>query len=77
MQSKARNIDPDSMVGAKQNKIADLGTYCGRKAMGLVATTSAIGMVMNGRLTGDGLMDRERNAPVKNNRTGRSVVLWV
>ena len=58
---RARNIDVDSMDSlAKQNKIADLKyTTRGRKAMGLVATTSAIGMVMNGRLTGDGLMDRE------------------
>ena len=58
---RARNINPDDMdVIAKQNRIADLKyTTRGRKAMGFVATTSAIGLLMNGRLTGDGLMDRE------------------
>ena len=58
---RARNINPDNMdVIAKQNRIADLKyTTRGRKAMGFVATTSAIGLLMNGRLTGDGLMDRE------------------
>ena len=57
---RARNINPDNMdVIAKQNRIADLKyTTRGRKAMGFVATTSAIGLLMNGRLTGDGLMDQ-------------------
>ena len=75
---KARNIDPDSMDSiAKQNKIADLKyTTRGRKAMGFIATTSAIGMVMNGRLTGDGLMDREaqRSREKQSNWKKRSVM---
>ena len=75
---RARNIDPDSMdVIAKQNKIADLKyTTRGRKAMGLVATTSAIGLLMNGRLTGDGLMDREaqRSREKQSNWKKRSIM---
>ena len=75
---RARNIDTSNMdVIAKQNKIADLKyTTRGRKAMGLIATTSAIGMVMNGRLTGDGLMDREaqRSREKQSNWKKRSVM---
>jgi len=58
---RARNIDISEMdVTAKLNRIADLKyTTRGRKAMGALATTSAIGLYMNGRLRGDGLYDRE------------------
>ena len=58
---RARNIDVDSMSPvAKQNKIADLKYITrGRKAIGATAVTAAISMIMNDRLTGDGLYDRE------------------
>lgn len=58
---KARNIDINGMdVEAKINRIADLKyTTRGRKALGLLATTSAIGLFSQGRLRGDGLYDRE------------------
>ena len=64
-------------VVAKQNRIADLKyTTRGRKAMGFVATTSAIGLLMNGRLTGDGLMDREaqRSREKQSNWKKRSIM---
>ena len=58
---RARNIDISEMdVTAKLNRLADLKyTTRGRKAMGAIATTSAIGLYMNGRLRGDGLYDKE------------------
>ena len=58
---KARNIDVDGMdVTAKLNRIADLKyTTRGRKAMGVMATTGAIGLYSQGRLRGDGLYDKE------------------
>ena len=75
---RARNINPDNMDAiAKQNRIADLKyTTRGRKAMGFVATTSAIGLLMNGRLTGDGLMDREaqRSREKQSNWKKRSIM---
>ena len=61
---KARNIDITEMdVTAKLNRIADLKyTTRGRKALGVLATTSAIGLFSQGRLRGDGLYDREAQA---------------
>ena len=58
---KARNIDIENMDSiAKQNKIADLKYMTrGRKAIGTLAVTGAIGLVMNDRITGDGLYDKE------------------
>ena len=75
---RARNINPDTMdVIAKQNRIADLKyTTRGRKAMGAMAVTSSIGLLMNGRLTGDGLMDREaqRSREKQSNWKKRSIM---
>lgn len=58
---KARNIDVESMdVIAKQNKLADLKYMTrGRKAIGGLAVTGTIGLIMNDRITGDGLYDKE------------------
>jgi len=58
---RARNIDISEMdVTAKLNRIADLKyTTRGRKAMGVMATTGAIGLYSQGRLRGDGLYDKE------------------
>ena len=66
---KARNINVETMdVMAKQNKLADLKYMTrGRKAFGGLALTGAIGLLMNDRLTGDGLYDRQAQAArVKN-----------
>jgi len=58
---KARNIDVENMdVIAKQNKLADLKYMTrGRKAIGGLAITGTIGLLMNDRITGDGLYDKE------------------
>ena len=58
---RARNIDISEMdVTAKLNRLADLKyTTRGRKAMGVMATTGAIGLYSQGRLRGDGLYDKE------------------
>ena len=58
---KARNIDIESMdTIAKQNKIADLKYMTrGRKAIGALAVTGTVGLIMNDRITGDGLYDKE------------------
>ena len=58
---RARNINPDSMDSfAKQQRIADLKyTTMGRKAIGTSAVTGAIFLVMNDRITGDGIYDKE------------------
>ena len=66
---KARNIDIESMDSiAKQNKIADLKyTTRGRKAIGALAVTSTVGLIMNDRITGDGIYDRQtQTSRVKN-----------
>ncbi len=68
---KARNIDIESMdTIAKQNKIADLKYMTrGRKAIGALAVTGAVGLIMNDRITGDGLYDKETQmSRVKNSR---------
>ena len=68
---KARNIDIESMdTIAKQNKIADLKYVArGRKAIGTVAVTGAVGLIMNDRITGDGLYDKETQmSRVKNSK---------
>jgi len=58
---RARNIDVENMdTIAKQNKIADLKyTTRGRKALGGLAVTGAIGLVFADRITGDGIYDKE------------------
>ena len=58
---KARNIDVENMdVIAKQNKLADLKYMTrGRKAIGGLAVTGTIGLLMSDRITGDGLYDKE------------------
>ena len=58
---KARNIDIENMdVMAKQNKLADLKYMTrGRKAIGGLAVTGTIGLLMSDRVTGDGLYDKE------------------
>ena len=66
---KARNIDIESMDSiAKQNKIADLKYMArGRKAIGALAVTSTVGLIMNDRITGDGIYDRQtQTSRVKN-----------
>jgi hypothetical protein len=66
---KARNIDVENMdVISKQNKLADLKYMTrGRKAIGGLAVTGTIGLLMNDRITGDGLYDKETQmARVKN-----------
>jgi len=66
---KARNINIENMdVIAKQNKLADLKYMTrGRKAIGGLAVTGAVGLFMNDRITGDGLYDKESQASrVKN-----------
>jgi len=57
---RARNYDVDNMdTIAKQNTITDLKyTTRGRKAIGLMATTAAVNLVINDRIRGDGLYDR-------------------
>jgi len=58
---RARNINPDGMDSiAKQNRIADLKYMTrGRKAIGALAVTGAINLVINDRIRGDGLYDKE------------------
>ena len=58
---RARNIDVENLdTIAKQNKLADLKyTTRGRKALGAAAVTGAIGLVLNDRITGDGIYDKE------------------
>lgn len=58
---RARNINPDELDSvAKQNKIADLKYMTrGRKAIGALAVTGAVNLVINDRIRGDGLYDRE------------------
>lgn len=58
---RARNIDPTQLdTVAKQNKIADLKYMTrGRKAVGALAVTGAVNLVMTDRLRGDGLYDRQ------------------
>ena len=66
---RARNFDVANMDSlAKQTKIADLKYMTrGRKAIGAMAVSGAIGLVMNDRIRGDGLYDREAQASrVKN-----------
>ena len=68
---KARNIDIESMdTIAKQNKIADLKYMTrGRKAIGALAVTGTVGLIMNDRITGDGLYDKESQmSRVKNSK---------
>lgn len=68
---KARNIDIESMdTIAKQNKIADLKYMTrGRKAIGALAVTGTVGLIMNDRITGDGLYDKETQmSRVKNSK---------
>lgn len=66
---KARNINIEEMdVIAKQNKLADLKYMTrGRKAIGGLAVTGAIGLFMNDRLTGDGLYDKETQSSREKN----------
>ena len=66
---KARNINIENMdVIAKQNKLADLKYMTrGRKAIGGLAATGAIGLFMNDRMTGDGLYDKESQASREKN----------
>jgi hypothetical protein len=74
---KARNIDIESMdTIAKQNKIADLKYMTrGRKAIGALAVTGAVGLIMNDRITGDGLYDKEAQlARVKNSNWQKRTV---
>ena len=66
---RARNFDVANMdTIAKQQKIADLKYMTrGRKAMGAMAVSGAIGLVMNDRIRGDGLYDKQAQASrVKN-----------
>ena len=58
---RARNINVDELdTIAKQNKIADLKYITrGRKAIGGLAVTSAIGLAFQDRIRGDGLYDKE------------------
>ena len=68
---KSRNIDIESMdTIAKQNKIADLKYVArGRKAIGALAVTGTVGLIMNDRITGDGLYDKEAQmSRVKNSK---------
>ena len=68
---KARNIDIESMdTIAKQNKIADLKYVArGRKAIGALAVTGTVGLIMNDRITGDGLYDKQTQmSRVKNSK---------
>lgn len=68
---KARNIDIESMdTIAKQNKIADLKYMTrGRKAIGALAVTGTVGLIMKDRITGDGLYDKETQmSRVKNSK---------
>jgi hypothetical protein len=73
----ARGIDVDSLDSiAKQNKIADLKyTTRGRKAIAGLTVASTVGLVMNDRITGDGLYDKEaqRNRVKQTNWKKRSV----
>ena len=66
---RARNINPDEMSSyAKQQRIADLKyTTMGRKAIGTAAVTSAIFLVMNDNITGDGIYDKETQASREKN----------
>ena len=58
---RSRNINVDELdTIAKQNKIADLKYITrGRKAIGGLAVTSAIGLAFQDRIRGDGLYDKE------------------
>ena len=74
---KARNIDIESMdTIAKQNKIADLKYVArGRKAIGALAVTGTVGLIMNDRITGDGLYDKEAQmSRVKNSDWAKRTV---
>lgn len=66
---KARNINIEEMdVIAKQNKLADLKYMTrGRKAIGGLAITGTIGLLMNDRITGDGLYDKETQSSREKN----------
>jgi len=66
---RARNINPDEMDSfAKQQRITDLKyTTMGRKAIGTAAVTSAIFLVMNDNITGDGIYDKEVQASREKN----------
>ena len=74
---RARNIDVDSMSAvAKRDKIADLKYITrGRKAIGAASVTAAISLIMNDRLTGDGLYDKEaqRSREKQSNWQKRSI----
>ena len=77
---KARNIDIESMdTIAKQNKIADLKYMTrGRKAIGALAVTGTVGLIMNDRITGDGLYDKESQmSRVKNSDWKKRTVKWI
>jgi len=66
---RARNFDVANMdTLAKQQKIADLKYMTrGRKAIGAMAVSGTIGLIMNDRVRGDGLYDKEAQASrVKN-----------
>ena len=58
---RARNINVDELdTIAKQNKITDLKYITrGRKAIGGLAVTSAIGLAFQDRIRGDGFYDKE------------------
>ena len=74
---RSRNINVESMDSlAKQAKLADLKyTAMGRKAIGTMAITGAVGLLMNDRLTGDGLYDKEaqRSRVTNSNWKPRSI----
>ena len=74
---RSRNINPDQMDPlAKQAKIADLKyTAMGRKAIGTMTIAGAVGLLMNDRLTGDGLYDKEtqRSRVTNSNWQPRSI----
>ena len=77
---RARNFDVENMDSlAKQTKIADLKYMTrGRKAVGALAVTGAIGLVMNDRLRGDGLYDKEAQASrVKNSNWQKRTIKGV
>jgi hypothetical protein len=66
---QTRGFDISTMdTVAKQNKIADLKYMTrGRKAAGALAVSGAVGLMMNDRLRGDGLYDKEaQKSRVKN-----------
>ena len=74
---RARNIDVSNMSSiAKQNKIADLKYMTrGRKAIGAMALTGTIGLVLSDRVTGDGLANRQAQAArVKNSNWKKRMI---